>query len=78
MLVAVGIIVFIVGCCLSSFEDVSYNSQVSAERRQKELLNELARISEKESKRVRRTRRIARDKDGNVLAEEIIEEEIDE
>ena len=78
MLVAVGIIVFIVGCCLSSFEDVSYNSQVSAERRQKELLNELARISEKESKRVRRARRIARDKDGNVLAEEIIEEEIDE
>lgn len=78
MLIAVGIIVFIVGCCLSSFEDVSYNSQVSAERRQKELLNELARISEKESKRVKRTRRIARDKDGNVLAEEIIEEEIDE
>lgn len=78
MLIAVGIIVFIVGCCLSSFEDVSYNSQVSAERRQKELLNELAKISEKESKRVRRTRRIARDKDGNVLAEEIIEEEVDE
>lgn len=78
MLIAVGIIVFIVGCCLSSFEDVSYNSQVSAERRQKELLNELAKISEKESKRVRRTRRIARDKDGNISAEEIIEEEVDE
>ena len=78
MIIALGIIIFVIGCCLSSFEDVSYNSQVSAERRQKELLNELAKLHEKESKKVKRTRRIAKDKEGNVLAEEVIEEEVDE
>lgn len=78
MLLALGIIIFVIGCCLSSFEDVSYTSQVSAERRQKELLNELAKLHEKEPKKVKRTRRIAKDKEGNVLAEEIIEEEVDE
>lgn len=77
MLLALGIIIFVIGCCLSSFEDSSYQSQVSAERRQKELLNELAKLHENEvaPRKAKRTqRRIAKDKDGNMMAEEIIEE----
>lgn len=75
MFLALGIIIFVIGCCLSSFEDNSYHSQVSAERRQKELLNELAKLREPEPRRARRTqRRIAKDKEGNMVAEEIIEE----
>ncbi len=77
MFLALGIIVFVIGCCLSSFEDNSYHSQVSAERRQKELLNELAKLHENDvaPRRAKRTqRRIAKDKEGNMLAEEIIEE----
>ena len=77
MFLALGIIIFVIGCCLSSFEDASYSSQVSAERRQKELLNELAKLHENEvaPRRAKRTqRRIAKDKDGNMMAEEIIEE----
>jgi hypothetical protein len=77
MILALGIIIFVIGCCLSSFEDVSYTSQVSAERRQKELLRELAKLHENEvaPRKAKRTqRRIAKDKEGNMMAEEIIEE----
>ena len=77
MFLALGIIIFVIGCCLSSFEDNAYHSQVSAERRQKELLNELAKLHENEvaPRKAKRTqRRIAKDKDGNMMAEEIIEE----
>ena len=77
MVLIIGIIIFVIGCCLSSFEDASYNSQVSAERRQKELLNELAKLHENEvaPRKAKRTqRRIAKDKEGNMMAEEIIEE----
>lgn len=77
MFLALGIIIFVIGCCLSSFEDNAYQSHISAERRQKELLNELAKLHENEvaPRKAKRTqRRIARDKDGNMMAEEIIEE----
>ena len=75
MFIALGIIIFVIGCCLSSFEDASYTSQVNAERRQKELMKELAKLHENEPRRAKRTqRRIAKDKEGNMIAEEIIEE----
>ena len=90
MILALGIIMFIVGCCLSSYEDVSYDSQVRAERRHKELMRELEECRrENEAKKLtppncstnvmlrqerRARRRIAKDKDGNILAEEITEE----
>ena len=90
MILALGLIIFVIGCCLSSYEDVSYDSQVRAERRHKELMRELEECRrENEAKRLappdcgsavaprqerRARRRIARDKDGNLLAEEITEE----
>ena len=90
MILALGIIIFIIGCCLSSYEDVSYDSQVRAERRHRELMRELEECRrENEAKKLvppncgtnimprqerRARRRIAKDKDGNILAEEITEE----
>lgn len=90
MLLALGIIIFIIGCCLSSYEDVSYENQKRAERRHRELMHELEECrKENEAKKLvppncgtnvvprqerRARRRIAKDKDGNILAEEITEE----
>ena len=77
MFIALGIIIFVVGCCLSSYEDNSYQAQVNADRRQKEIMAQLEKLHEKEiSPRAERRshRRIAKDKEGNVLAEEMIEE----
>lgn len=90
MIIGLGIIIFIIGCCLSSYEDVSYDSQVRAERRHRELMRELEECrKENETKKLvppdfstqvmprqerRARRRIAKDKDGNILAEEITEE----
>lgn len=90
MILALGIIIFIIGCCLSSYEDVSYENQKRAERRHRELMRELEECrKENEAKKLatpdrgtsvmprqerRARRRIAKDKDGSVLAEEITEE----
>ena len=77
MFIALGIIIFVVGCCLSSYEDNSYQAQVNADRRQKEIMTQLEKLHEKEiaPRAERRShRRIAKDKEGNVLAEEMIEE----
>lgn len=81
MILALGIIIFIIGCCLSSYEDVSYDNQKRAERRHRELMRELEeskRTREEKSlaprKERRAQRRIAKDKNGNVLSEEITEE----
>lgn len=75
MLIALGIVMFIVGCCLSSYEDNAYESQIRADRRHRELMRALSESREVAPKKAKRTqRRIAKDKEGNVLAEEIIEE----
>lgn len=78
MILALGIIMFIIGCCLSTYEDTSYNNQRNAEARHRELMHQLEECRQerelvpREERRARR--RIAKDKDGNVLAEEITEE----
>ena len=90
MIIGLGIIIFIIGCCLSSYEDTSYNNQKSAEARHRELMRQLEECRrENETKKLvppscgtnvmprqerRARRRIAKDKDGNILAEEITEE----
>ena len=77
MVLALGIIIFIIGCCLSSFEDNSYNAQQKQEQRHRELiqaLSESRRINETPVKRKQVRRRFAMDKQGNVLGEEITEE----
>ena len=75
MLLALGIIIFVIGCCVSSYEDNAYESQIRADRRHRELMKALSESREVAPKKAKRTqRRIAKDKEGNVLAEEIIEE----
>lgn len=75
MILALGIIIFVIGCCLSSFEDSSYNAQVNAQKRHDEIIRALSEQKEVAPKRAKRTqRRVAKDKEGNVVAEEIIEE----
>lgn len=76
MVLAIGIIIFIIGCCMSSYEDTSYNNQRNAEARHRELMRILEEnrreVAPREERRARR--RIAKDKEGNVLAEEVTEE----
>ena len=84
MILVVALIIFVIGCCLSSYEDNNYNAQREARKRHEELMRVLSESAErdrevmeaqkKQSKVTRR--RIAQDKDGNVLAEEITEETV--
>lgn len=77
MILALGIIIFIIGCCLSSFEDSSYNAQQKQEQRHRELmqaLSEVRRNNEAPVKRKQVRRRFAMDRAGNLLGEEITEE----
>ena len=77
MVLALGIIIFVIGCCLSSFEDSSYNAQQKQEQRYREIiqaLSESRRINETPVKRKQVRRRFAMDKAGNLLGEEITEE----
>lgn len=80
------VILFIAGCIVSSVED----SEARAEARERKLQNELIRLSKEQremrEEQERRDqviaprgtkitrRRIAQDKEGNVLAEEVTEE----
>lgn len=87
MILLVALIIFVIGCCLSTYDDINYDNQRRAEKRHQELLRELEE-SRKERKIVppscgsnvvpkqaRRTRRrVAKDKNGNILSEEILEE----
>lgn len=83
MVLALGIIVFVIGCCLSSYEDNSYNAERRAEQRHRELMHELEEArrqsqlpAERKTKIVRR--RFAQDRNGNILGEEITEEELED
>lgn len=90
MLLITGIVIFLIGCIVSSVDD----SNASAQRREAQFRAELMReleesrkeneakklvppncstnVMPKQEKRARR--RIIKDKDGNILAEEITEE----
>ena len=75
MVLAIGVIIFFIGCLMSSVE----NAEASASRREKQRHEELMRILSEEYKRSEMTtkvtrRRIAKDKEGNILAEEVTEE----
>lgn len=81
MVIAVSILVIIICCCMESFEDTSYRAQRNAQRRHEELMEAIRKDRENvraisvKKKRVAR-RRIAKDPNGNILAEEITEEEL--
>ena len=83
MILALGIILFVIGCCLDSYEDNTYRAQKREEQRHRELMEALNEANRRSSlpatrrkKQVRR--RFAQDKDGNLLGEEITEEELDD
>ena len=83
MILALGIVLFIVGCCLSSYEDNSYNSERKAEQRHRELMQALDEARRQAQPPVQRRvkqvrRRFAQDKNGNILGEEISEEELED
>ena len=80
MIIVLGIIIFIIGCCLSSYEENTYKTQRREEQRYKELmqvLNESKRNNEIPIKRKQTRRRFAIDKEGNLLGEEISEEMVE-
>lgn len=83
MVLALEIIIFVIGCCLSSYEDNSYNAERRAEQRHRELMHELEearRLSQPPAQRKTKVirRRFAQDRNGNILGEEITEEELDD
>ncbi len=80
MLTALGIIIFIIGCCVSSYEDSSYKAERREEERHRELmqaLNESRGINETPVRKKKVRRRFVMDDDGYLLGEEITEEELD-
>ena len=78
MILVLGIIIFVIGCCLTSYEDNSYKAQRREEQRHKELMRIMSETRNSAPPAPRRTkqvrRRFAQDKDGNILGEEITEE----
>ena len=77
MVIAIGIIIFFIGCLMSSVEDVEASAVRRERQRHDELMRVLSEERERSNKQTKVTRRrIARDKEGNVLAEEITEETV--
>ena len=82
MVLALGIIIFIIGCCMSSYEDNTYNAHRREEQRHRELMRALEECRKSTLPAPRRRkqirRRFAQDKNGNLLGEEITEEELED
>ncbi|MCR5284455.1 MAG: hypothetical protein K6D95_02555 [Treponema sp.] len=76
------IILIIAGIILSASAEDDYQNQVREEKRHRELMAKLDEVYDYDEEDFRPSRkriirrRITKDKDGNTLAEEIIEEEI--
>lgn len=71
----IALLIFLVGCIVSSVEDADYRASKREEQRHKELQRILSERAPSAPRQTRVTRRrIAKDKEGNVLAEEIMEE----
>ena len=73
MILLVALVIFVIGCLVSSIDDANY----SAQKREEELMRILAKHKD-DVPAVRQTkvtrRRVAQDKEGNILAEEVTEE----
>ena len=77
MVLIIALIIFVIGCAVSSVEDADYRARKRAEQRHKELMRALSEHKSAPPARQKVTRRrIAKDKEGNVLAEEVTEEEV--
>ena len=79
MLLIIGIVIFLIGCIVSSVDDSNASAQRREAQRHAELMRILSENQKKEASypqtKVTR-RRIAQDKEGNILAEEITEETV--
>ena len=80
MVLIICIIVFIVCDIIDANNKNRYNDYLIEERRHRELLNALkeSNCSKSAPRRIKQIRRIAKDGKGNILAEEITEEETDD
>ncbi len=81
MLTALGIIIFIIGCCISPFEDTSYRAERRDEERHRELMQALdkaKRINETPVTTKKVCRRFVMDDEGYLLGEEITGEEVED
>ena len=77
MVLVFGIILFIVCCIMESLEEASYQARQDAIKHHRELIEALSKEREVSVRKTKVTRRrIAKDKEGNTLAEEITEEEL--
>lgn len=80
-MLTLGIILFIIGCCMDSYEDNNYRAQRREEQRHRELMRALEDQPRKITPQAPRKRKIVRrrfikDINGNILGEEITEEEL--
>lgn len=77
MILAFGIILFIICSIMESAEEANYQAHQDAVRQHRELIEALSKEREVSVRKTKVTRRrIAKDKEGNTLAEEITEEEL--
>lgn len=75
MIICLGILLFVIGCVIDSIEDASYNARRRDEMHQQEIKKAISEQRALEAKKERRElRRYAQDKEGNIVAEERIEE----
>lgn len=75
MIILFGLLLIILGCCISSSAEDDKVYELNRERRHKELIKAVAENKSKQIKKSKVTRRrILKDANGNVIAEEIIEE----
>ena len=74
MILGIGILLIIIGCCVSSSDNANYEYRRREEQRHRELLEKLSETKEVSGQSKVTRRRIAKDKFGNIIAEEIIEE----
>ena len=79
MILAIGIIIFFIGCIVSSIDNASESARIREEEYHQELMKAITEGKKEEIAptltRVIR-RRMAKDKEGNTLAEEITEETV--
>ena len=81
MIICLGILIFIIGCCLSASAADDERYERNAERRHRELVEELRkqREHEKRSSQTKcRVRTMLRDEKGRFIAQEVIEDSDDE
>ena len=75
MIICLGIILFCIGCVMESAENASYDRYKQSERQHRELIESVKNSKELAPRKERyERRRYAQDKEGNILAEEVIKE----